>query len=91
MTLNFSHWKTTANGILGFFIATGAVLTAVPSSFINPKISAGLTVSLALARAWVGILQQDAGTTTAIVPGSGVQPVPSHEIPDDENIKEIVK
>jgi len=80
----FKNWKTTANGFLSLFITTGITLQVLNSPLFGPKFNMGLVVAMAVARAWVGLLQKDAGTTLAIVPGElGVQSVPSHETPDN--------
>jgi hypothetical protein len=94
MIANFlTHWKTTTAGILSFVVNSLTLLTGyLGTSDINntgtihvsTKVALGLTITLALCRAWVGLLQKDAGTTPATLPGSS-QPVavPSHETPDD--------
>ena len=80
-----TNWRTSLSGFLSFIIATGAVFTAMPPNWLNPKYSAGLTIAVGLAKAWVGMISKDAGTTEAIVPGQGVKVVESHETPNDPN------
>jgi hypothetical protein len=58
-----THWKSSANGILAFLIATGTVIvafTATVPGAETAKITTGVTLGLALCRAWVGLLQKDA-------------------------------
>jgi fluoride ion exporter CrcB/FEX len=70
------HWKTTANGILAFLIATLTTLTAfqVPAALVPQSdktwlyITLGLNLALALCRVWVGLLQNDAPTTPPAAP-----------------------
>lgn len=101
MIANFlTHWKTTAAGILSFFITTLTLLTGyLGSTDLNntgsihtpAKVVFGFNIALALCRAWVGMLQKDAGTTLANVPG---QPAPmaepSHETPDNPKAKPVI-
>jgi hypothetical protein len=93
------NWKTTAVGILGFLIATltildgflgvsdvktgGAKATVLGSVHLHTWIPVGVTITLALCRAWVGLLQQDAGVTPAVMPGGAIAQVASHEVPND--------
>jgi hypothetical protein len=81
-----TNWKTTLAGILSAFLAVVGPLTAYLAEHNNATatdISGGLTVAAAIARIVLGIMQKDAGTVQAIVPGSVTpQAVPSHEVPD---------
>ena len=91
-------WKSTAAGVLSFLITTLTVISAVLSgndlsagggisTLHTPvRIVIGVNITLALCRAWVGIITKDAGQTPALPPGAS-QPVlvPSHEVPDDPN------
>jgi hypothetical protein len=73
---------TTLNGYLsaGIYVCLG--LLAIPS--IPQKYSAVIGGVLVVLRVVSGHLQNDAGSTPALVPGvAGVQQVPSHEIPDN--------
>lgn len=56
-------WKTTANGVLAAIIGAAGPLTAYLATVNNPKaaIAAGIvTTAAAIARVWVGLLQNDA-------------------------------
>ena len=56
------NWKTTANGILAAIIGTAGPITAYLATVNNPKAAtaAGLvTLAAAIARVWVGLLQND--------------------------------
>lgn len=95
-----NNWKSTAAGILSFGIATLTTLLAyqIPMAILNPgqtKMYLYFTiignVILALFRAWIGLITQDAGTTLATVPGSPTpQVVPSHEIPNQIAAKAVL-
>ena len=78
-----TNWRTSLSGFLSFVIATAAVFTALPPAWLNPKYSAALTIASGLAKAWVGLISKDAGTTEALVPGKGIESVASHETPND--------
>ena len=63
-----NHWKTTANGILSFLIATLTTLTAfqVPAALVPNAnrtylyFTVGTNLLVALCRVWIGLLQNDA-------------------------------
>jgi len=80
-------WKTTAAGILSAFIGTVGPVTAYLATTPNPnatKICGGLTLAAAIARIWLGLIQKDAGSQLALVPGSATPvDVPAHQTPDD--------
>lgn len=81
-------WKSTFSAYLTIFMTIGAPLTAYLAAIPNPKpwqveVSGGLTIAVSIAKAIVGHMTQDAGSTPAVVPGQGVQVVPSHEVPDN--------
>lgn len=67
MNAFLTHWKTTANGFLTFLIATLTTLTAfqVPAALMpnaNRTLmywTVGANLLTALARVWVGLLQND--------------------------------
>src|ERR1700691_4063958 len=56
MTTIFTHWKSTANGVLALFITTGLVLLATGSTLLSPKMTVYITIGLAVARAWTGLI-----------------------------------
>lgn len=90
-----SNWKSTAQGFLSFTVITlltvqGYLAVMAPSPILN-KILLGVNISIGLAKAYIGLLTTDAGTVAAIVPGKGVETVPSHEIPDSPAAVPIVK
>lgn len=63
-----THWKTAANGVLAFLIASGTVIvafTATVPGAETAKITTGVTLGLALCRAWVGLLEKDADKITS--------------------------
>lgn len=89
-----SNWKSTAAGVLSFLITTLTVVSGflgandvgnTSSLHTHTYVVVGVTLSLALCRAWVGWLQKDAGTTLAVTPQSPIVPVqvPAHEVPND--------
>ena len=60
-----SNWKSTVNGILAFLITTGTILLASGNSLISPKVTIYITLGLALARGYVGMLEKDADKVTS--------------------------
>lgn len=90
VTFALQNWKSTVSGLLTVGLTTTAALLAYPPVMANPKwvvIGGGIQVVLKI---WVSILQQDAGTTVAQVPGEATpQVVPSHEVPNDPSHKAI--
>ena len=57
------NWKTTANGFLAAIIGAAGPLTAYLATINSPKAAtcAGLvTLAAAIARVWIGLLQNDA-------------------------------
>lgn len=89
----FTHWKTTVSGIMSFVIAAAGVTTSYAAAqlAVNPAsgktlvtVSGISTLAAGIAKAVIGAISQDAGTTQAVVPGQpGIQTVPSHEVPND--------
>ena len=60
------NWKTTANGILAFVIATAGPLTPYLANLNKPwgAAAAGIvTLASACARVWIGLIQNDAPPT----------------------------
>ena len=90
-----AHWKTTIQGLLSFVVITGIFiqfqpLPVVPEWFKPWALDAAWF--LGFAKFLLAIMQKDAGTVTAVVPGiPGVQSVPSHEIPDSPAAVPVVK
>lgn len=67
--MSFAHWKTTVNGFLAAFIGTVGPVTAYLATIDSPKaatICGILTLTAAIARVWVGLLQNDAPTEAEI-------------------------
>ena len=64
-----SNWKTTTAGLLAAFIGTVGPLTAYLATTSNPKateVCGVLTCAAAIARVWVGMLQNDALPTNTV-------------------------
>ncbi len=82
-----SSWKSTVTGLLSFLVATGTVIlaytAAVPGNATMAKITTGITIGLALCRAWMGLIQQDADSVKAVTPAGDVKSVPAHPVPDN--------
>lgn len=95
-----TNWKTSLAGFLSFVSMTLITVTGfMGANDVNTegvlqthtKYVAYANIAVALCRVWIGLLQHDAGTQTALVPGKGVQSVPSHEIPDSPNAIPVIK
>jgi hypothetical protein len=80
-----NNWKTTVQGYLSVAIPVAGVLIAAPPPHISPIASYGLFVFSAVGKIILAHFQQDAGTTTVMLPG-GIAPVEvaSHEVPFDK-------
>jgi hypothetical protein len=76
-------WKTTANGLLALGITIILALQASGAAVMSTKTAAYLSIGLAVCRAMVGLIEQDAGKVPAITPEGKVTSVDSHETPDD--------
>ena len=88
MATVFTHWKSTAKGILIFIITTCGVFTS--AQVFNGKAGSAIGLVSALAYAYLGIISKDSGTVEAVVPGNAApQAVPSHEVPDDPKNKVV--
>ena len=58
-----SHWKTSCAGFLSAFLGAVGPLTAYLATTSNPKateVCGALTCAAAIARIWIGLLQNDA-------------------------------
>ena len=87
------NWKSTANGILAFFITSLTIIASFLGAsnvnsgngfHVSTKVTIAVTIALALCRAWVGLLEKDSGNELALKPGSDVPVVvPAHETPND--------
>ncbi len=83
MNTILASWKSSVAGILSFLTTTGVVLLATGTSFLSPKVTSFITIGLALARAYMGLIQADADKVLATVPGSPEpKVVPGHLVPD---------
>lgn len=90
-----SNWKSSVQGFLSFAVITlltlqGYLAVMAPSPTLN-KVLLGVNIAIGLAKAWIGLLQTDAGTVPAYVPGKGIENVPSHELPDSPTAVPVVK
>lgn len=65
MSTIITHWKSTANGVLALLITTGVVLLATGSTVLSPKATTYITIGLAVARAYVGLISKDASALTS--------------------------
>jgi hypothetical protein len=57
------NWKTTANGVLAAIIGAAGPLTAYLATINSPKAATAagiMTLAAAIARVWIGLLQNDA-------------------------------
>jgi hypothetical protein len=57
------NWKTTANGFLAAIIGAAGPLTAYLATVNNPHAATAtgiVTLSAAIARVWIGLIQNDA-------------------------------
>lgn len=93
--MNLAHlqanWKSTFSGILTATLFTTAALLAYPPVLAHPRTVAILGGIQIVAKIWVSLITQDAGTTVAIVPGTPIpQAVPSHEVPDQPAAKAVL-
>jgi hypothetical protein len=73
-----ANWKTTVAGILSALIGTAGPLTAYLATQMSPtatKISGGVTLAAAIARVWVGMLENDAPPNPPAAPPADPQPV----------------
>jgi hypothetical protein len=85
-----THWKSTVSGFLTITLTTTTTLLAFPN-LLKPRTVMIMLVAQALAKAYMSIITQDAGTVLAQVPGSATpQAVPSHEIPDQAAAKVVL-
>ena len=75
------HWKTTTQSGLTAIIGLSAVAPSI--YWLTPKQAASLVSAGVVGKVFLGMMQQDAGTTIAYVPGKGTQAESSHETPDD--------
>lgn len=94
------NWKSSLAGVLSFLImALTTIVGFMGASDVggggglhtSTKVLAYCNLALALCRGAVGLIQTDAGTVAAVVPGQGIQAVPSHETPDSPVAKAVVK
>jgi hypothetical protein len=79
-----THWKSTASSVLTVTLATSTALLTVPAVQNHVKAVGWIMGAQALAKVWIGLIQEDAGTTLATIPGKDAPvAVASHEIPDN--------
>lgn len=87
------HWKSSLSGILTVSLTTTATLLALPQiqTLVSPKVLLWIGAFQAVGKVWVSLIQQDAGTTIAVVPGNPEpQAVASHEIPNVQPAKVVL-
>ena len=88
--MHFRFSKTTANGLLAFFIASVPVCQSYPELGIPVKLVAWLSFLAGLARCYVGSQQADADLVLAKIPGVQTpELVPAHPTPDDPKAKVV--
>ena len=87
-----SNWKSTVSSILTATLATSAAFLAPPlNTLVSAKVILYIGAAQIIGKIWIGLIQQDAGTTLAVVPGNPEpQTVPSHEIPDQPAAKVVL-
>jgi hypothetical protein len=87
-----TNWKSTVSSVLTATLATSAAFLTPPlNALVSPKVILYLGAAQIIGKIWIGLLQQDAGTTMAVVPGSSTpQAVPSHEVPDQPAAKVVL-
>jgi hypothetical protein len=76
-----THWKSTAQGLLVFVVATCGVLTT--SNIFSAKEASIISLVSSLAFAYIGIISKDSGVEVASVAGGPPKAVASHEVPED--------
>jgi hypothetical protein len=76
----FTHWKSTTQSLLTATIGLSAVAPQI--SWLQPKHAAWLASAGVVGKVFLGMMQQDAGTTIAET-RDGVKAVDSHEVPND--------
>lgn len=79
-----NNWKSTVSSILTATLATSAAFLTPPlNALVSAKVILYIGAAQIIGKIWIGLIQTDAGTTLATVPGSPTPVVvPSHEIPD---------
>lgn len=65
MNAILTNWKSTLSGILSFLTTTGVVLLATGNSILNSKATTIVTIALALARAYMGLISKDPDKITS--------------------------
>lgn len=92
MNTILSSWKSTVSGILSFLTTTGVVLLATGTSFLSSKATTIITIGLALARAYMGLISQDADKVIVTTPADPTPHVePAHPVPDNPAATHVTK
>jgi hypothetical protein len=89
-TKAITNWKSTLSGLLTVTLATSTALLTIPAVQNHVKAVGWLMGVQAVVKVWVSLIQVDAGTALAKVPGeSEPVAVPSHEVPDNPSAKPV--
>ena len=89
MATIFTHWKSTALGVLFLIVTTCNVLAS--SGDLNAGADKIVSLIGSLAFAYIALISKDAGVQVASVAGGPPTAVASHEIPDQPNAVPAVK
>ena len=85
-----THWKSTASGFLTIALITTSTLLGFPN-VLNQRTTVILLIVQALAKAYIAVISQDAGTTLATTPGDPTPHAePSHEVPDQPAARAVL-
>lgn len=101
-TYLFTHWKSTAQGFLSFISVSAmsvagwlTLQVALDPGWAKSKsyiyVAGGAALAGALAKAWLGMFQKDAGTVMAQLPGQAPEAMPGHPVPDNPAATAVVK
>jgi hypothetical protein len=87
MATVFTHWKSSAQGILLLVVATCNILTQ--SGDLSVGTTKIVTLIGSLAFAYIALISKDSGVQVASVAGGPPEAVSSHEVPDAPNAKAV--
>ena len=83
----FTHWKSSAQGILALIVATCRVLQT--SGDLSAEWSKWVTLAGALAFCYIALISKDSGVVVAQVGTAEPKAVPSTEVPLDPKAKVV--